>query len=103
MVPVAPVVASMDAARSKELRQGKALRELFELSDLLVEDKPLDALLPTLVTALTEVFGARQGALFLPAREQKGEPGGEHMEMAASAGEPLSDTQLRGVLPAPGA
>lgn len=103
MLPVARVVASMDAARSKELRQGKELRELFELSDLLVEDKPLDALLPTLVTALTEVFGARQVALFLPAREQKGEPAGEHMEMAASAGEPLSDTQLRSILPAPGA
>jgi two-component system, OmpR family, sensor histidine kinase KdpD len=95
MVPVARVVASMDAARSKELRQGKELRELFELSDLLVEDKPLDALLPTLVTALTEVFGARQVVLFLPA--------GEHMELAASAGEPLSDAQLRSVLPAPGA
>jgi two-component system sensor histidine kinase KdpD len=67
MVPVARVVASMDAARSKELRQGRELRELFELSDLLVEDKPLDALLPALVTALAEVFGARQVALFLPA------------------------------------
>jgi two-component system sensor histidine kinase KdpD len=103
MLPVARVVASMDAARSKGLRQGKELRELFELSDLLVEDKPLDALLPTLVTALTEVFGARQVALFLPVREQKGEPAGEHMELAASAGDPLSDAQLRSVLPAPGA
>jgi two-component system, OmpR family, sensor histidine kinase KdpD len=99
MVPVARVVASMDASRSKELRQGKELRELFELSDLLVEDKPLGTLLPALVTALTEVFGARQVVLFLPARDRAGEP----MEMAASAGEPLSDAQLRGVLPAPGA
>src|ERR1700743_1683226 len=62
MVPVARVVANMDAARTKELRQGRELRELFELSDLLVEDKPLDALLPPLVTALTEGFGARPGA-----------------------------------------
>jgi two-component system, OmpR family, sensor histidine kinase KdpD len=99
MVPVARVVASMDASRSKELRQGKELRELFELSDLLVEDKPLDTLLPALVTALTEVFGARQVVLFLPARDRAGET----MEMAASAGEPLSDAQVRGVLPAPGA
>ncbi|MGH3165845.1 MAG: sensor histidine kinase [Trebonia sp.] len=99
MVPVARVVASMDAARSKELRQGRELRELFELSDLLVEDKPLDALLPALVTALTEVFGARQVVLFLPARDQAAEP----MEMAASAGPPPSEAQLRSVLPAPGA
>jgi two-component system sensor histidine kinase KdpD len=99
MVPVARVVASMDVARAKELRQGRELRELFELSDLLVEDKPLDALLPALVTALMEVFGARQVALFLPARD----PSGEQMQLAASGGEPLSDAQLRSVLPAPGA
>jgi two-component system, OmpR family, sensor histidine kinase KdpD len=99
MVPVARVVASMDTARAKELRQGRELRELFALSDLLVEDKPLDALLPALVTALTEAFGARQVALFLPVRDSSG----EHMKMAASAGDPLSQSQLRGVLPAPGA
>ena len=99
MIPVARVVATMDVARARELRQGRELRELFELSDLLVEDKPLDALLPALVTALTEAFGARQVALFLPARDQAGDP----MELAASAGEPLSEAQLRAVLPAPGA
>jgi two-component system sensor histidine kinase KdpD len=99
MVPVARVVASMDAARKKELRQGRELRELFELSDLLVEDKPLESLLPALVTALSEVFGARQVALFLPVRD----PGGDHMQMAAAAGEPLSEAQLHAVLPAPGA
>jgi two-component system sensor histidine kinase KdpD len=99
MVPVARVVATMDGARARELRQGRELRQLFELSDLLVEDKPLDALLPALVTALTEAFGARQVALFLPARDQAA----DNMELAASAGEPLSDAQLRGVLPAPGA
>lgn len=66
MLPVAKVVAVMDTAREKELRQGRELRELFVLSDLLVEDKPLDALLPALVTALSEAFAARQVALFLP-------------------------------------
>jgi K+-sensing histidine kinase KdpD len=99
MVPVARVVANMDAARTKELRQGRELRELFELSDLLVEDKPLDALLPALVTALSEVFGARQVALFLPVRD----PAGDHMQMVAAAGEPLTEAQLHAVLPAPGA
>ena len=51
------------------------------------------------VTALSEVFDARQVALFLPARG----PASNRMELAASAGEPLSDAQLRTVLPAPGA
>ncbi|HEX6452943.1 MAG TPA: ATP-binding protein [Trebonia sp.] len=100
MLPVSKVVAGMNEARAKELRQGRELRELFELTDLLVEDKPLDVLLTVLVTALSDVFGARQVALFLPAAGPAGE---QHMEMAASAGEPLSDAQLRGVLPAPGA
>ncbi|HXT93760.1 MAG TPA: ATP-binding protein [Trebonia sp.] len=101
MLPVAKVVAVMDTARAKELRQGKELRELFTLSDLLVEDKPLEALLPVLVTALSEAFGARQVALFLPGTSLPG-AGGEPMKLAASAGEPLSATQLREVLPAPG-
>jgi two-component system sensor histidine kinase KdpD len=34
MLPVAKVVAVMDTARAKELRQGRELRELFTLSDL---------------------------------------------------------------------
>jgi two-component system, OmpR family, sensor histidine kinase KdpD len=125
MLPVARVVASMDVARGRELRQGRELRELFELSDLLVEDKPLDVLLTGIVTALADVSGARQVALFLPAHATPAAhathathatpatpaahaaagPGGgnQRLELAASAGEPLSDGQLRAVLPAPGA
>jgi two-component system, OmpR family, sensor histidine kinase KdpD len=92
-------VAGMDTARARELRQGRELRELFELSDLLVEDKPLDVLLTVIVTTLADVSGARQVALFLPADGSAG----QRLELAASVGEPLSDEQLRGVLPAPGA
>jgi len=95
MLPVAKVVAGMNIARARELRQGKELRQLFELSDLLVEDKPLDVLLSVIVTSLADVFGARQVALFLPA--------GDRLELVRSAGEPLSAEQLRDVLPAPGA
>jgi two-component system, OmpR family, sensor histidine kinase KdpD len=94
MLPVARVVAGMNVARAKERRQRTELRQLFELSDLLVEDKPLDVLLPSIVTALTDVFGSRQVAIFLPA--------GEKLELAASAGEPLSAGQLRQVLPGHG-
>ncbi|HSZ41648.1 MAG TPA: ATP-binding protein [Trebonia sp.] len=94
MLPVARVVAGMNLARAKELRQGRELRELFELSDLLVGDKPLDVLLPVVVTSLADVSGARQVALFLPA--------GTRLEIAALAGDPLSDEQLREVLPFPG-
>ena len=94
MLPVARVVAGMNTARARELRQGRELRQLFELSDLLVEDKPLDVLLSVIVTALADVFGARQVALFLPV---DGRP-----DLVSSAGEPLTAEQLRDVLPVPG-
>src|SRR5262249_39196328 len=97
MVPVARVVAGLNVARARELRQGRELRELFELSDLLVEDKPLDVLLSVIVNALADGFGAQQVALFLPSDARAG----ARLEMVASAGDPLSDDQVRAVLPAP--
>jgi len=95
MLPVARVVSGLNAARAKERRQGAELRELFQLSGLLLEDKPLNELLTAVVTAVAEVFGARQVALLLP---RDG-----NLEIAAAAGEPLSPGQISRVVPAPGA
>jgi two-component system sensor histidine kinase KdpD len=94
MVPVARVVAGLNLARAAERRQGTALRELFGLSSLLLDDKPLDELLRGVVAAVGEVFGARQVAVLLPRDDR--------LEIAASWGEPLSPEQLTRVLPAPG-
>jgi two-component system, OmpR family, sensor histidine kinase KdpD len=94
MLPVARVVAGLHSARASELRRGRELRELFTLSDLLVEDKPLDVLLSVIVTALAEVSGARQVALLLP-RDGS-------LEIVRSAGEPLTERQLGRIVPAPG-
>jgi two-component system sensor histidine kinase KdpD len=88
MLPVARVVAGMNAARAKERRQGREIRELFD------EDKPLDVLLSVIVTALADVFSSRQVALFLP--------NAGRLEIAASAGDPFTQEQLRHVLPVPG-
>ena len=93
MLPVAHVVARMNATRATARRQEKEIRELFQLSDLLVEEKPLDELLQAIVTTLADVFGSPQVALFL-ARDGR-------LEIAASTGEPLSERELRPVLPAP--
>jgi two-component system, OmpR family, sensor histidine kinase KdpD len=93
MIPVAQVVARMDAARATARRREKEIRELFQLSDLLVEEKPLDVLLLAIVTALADVFGSPQAALFLPRNDR--------LEIAASVGEPLAEHELRRVLPAP--
>lgn len=112
MLPVARVVAGLNTARARELRQGRELRQLFELSDLLVEDKPLDVLLSVIVTTLSDVVGASQVALFLPAAPAgpvaPAGPAGPastqdgRLDLVRSAGEPLSAQQLRDVLPEPG-
>jgi two-component system, OmpR family, sensor histidine kinase KdpD len=94
MVPVAMVVAGMNSARAKERRLGTELRELFAVSGLLLEDKPVEDLLPAIVTTLAEVFGAEQVALLLPRAGR--------LEVAAAAGEPLSAEQLRQIAPPPG-
>ena len=94
MVPVAMVVAGMNSARAKERRLGTELRELFAVSGLLLEDKPVEELLPAIVTTLAEVFGAEQVALLLPSAGR--------LEVAAAAGEPLSAEQLRQIVPPPG-
>jgi len=94
MVPVSQVVASMNSAKAEARRQGREIRELFELSHLLVEDKSLDVLLSSVVTTLAEVFSADQVALLLPEADK--------LVVVASAGVPLSDAQLRRVLPESG-
>jgi two-component system sensor histidine kinase KdpD len=94
MLPVAHVVGGMNAARAKARRQEKEIRELFGLSDLLVEEKPLDELLSVIVTTLAGVFSCPQVALFLP-RDGR-------LQAAASAGPPFAEDDLRRVLPAPG-
>jgi two-component system, OmpR family, sensor histidine kinase KdpD len=94
MLPVARVVAGLNVARAKERRQGTELRELFQISGLLLEERPLDELLTAVVTTVADVFTARQVALLLPRDGQ--------LEIAASAGEPLTDEQIHRVLPSPG-
>jgi two-component system sensor histidine kinase KdpD len=94
MLPVASVVATMNASRAKEHRQSLEIRRLFQLSDLLVEDQPLDVLLRVIVTALADVFDFTQVALLLP---RNGE-----LQVVASAGRPLTAAQQRRIVPGPG-
>jgi two-component system, OmpR family, sensor histidine kinase KdpD len=88
MLPVARVVAGMNRARSEARERGLQIRRLFELSTLLVEDRPLPDLLTLIVTTLTDVLGADQVALLLPKAG--------HLDVVACAGAPLSaDDRLR--------
>ncbi|MHB1987850.1 MAG: sensor histidine kinase [Acidimicrobiales bacterium] len=94
MLLVARVVAVMNAARADARRQGNEIRRLFELSDLLVEDKPLEVLLSVIVTTLAEVFNSARVSLLLPFEER--------LEVVAYAGEPLTDGELQQVIPSRG-
>ena len=87
-LPVAYVVDRMHAARSIERRQAVEIRQLLELSELLVEDRPLDVLLSTVVAAMFTSFDARQVAILLP--------DADGLQVAASAGDPVDGDQLRG-------
>lgn len=49
----------MNAARVEARRQGTGIKGLFELSDRLLDDQPVDNLLASIVTTLAQVFDAR--------------------------------------------
>ena len=89
----------MNTARAKELRQGRELRQLFELSDLLVEDKPLDVLLSVIVTALADVFARAAGGA-LPALPR--DPVDGRLEIVRSAGDPSPRSSCATCCPSPG-
>ena len=95
MLPVARVVATMNAARAEARRHVIEIRQLFEVSDMLVKDMPLEELLNAIVTTLAEVFESRKVALLLPRRER--------LEIVAAAGEPLGSEERKRLLPEPGA
>ena len=94
MLLVASVVSRQEAARSEARRREAAVRRLFGLTDLLIEDKPLPDVLEIIVSTMHEAFGLRSVALLLPS--------GDGLEMMASAGEPISASELGRIAPAPG-
>jgi two-component system, OmpR family, sensor histidine kinase KdpD len=86
MVLVAQVVSRLDAARSQANRRETDIRRLFELTDLLVGEKPVPELLALIVSAVHDAFGFRSVALLLPS--------GPRLEVAAAAGVALTSAEL---------
>jgi two-component system, OmpR family, sensor histidine kinase KdpD len=87
MLLVARVVANLDSARSEAHRRADETRRLFDLSELLVEDRSVEELLKTIVQAVSTVFELPGVALLVP--------NADRLEIAASSGEELSRDQLR--------
>jgi two-component system sensor histidine kinase KdpD len=94
MLLVARVVSRLDAARSQAHRRETEIRRLFELTDLLIGEKPVPELLALIVSAVHDAFGFDSVALLLPV--------GSRLEVAAAAGEPLTGTELGRITPTPG-
>ncbi len=97
MLLVAQLVAHLNAARAEAQRRAAETQRLFELSELLVEDRSLRQLLETIVHAVRTVFDVAGVALLLPEPEPDG-----GLAVAASAGVPLSEEELRRLAPASG-
>ncbi|MGP8163678.1 MAG: ATP-binding protein [Acidimicrobiales bacterium] len=94
MLAVARILASLRRARSEARRREAETRRLFELSEALTADQPLPALLTAIVDSVHEAFGLTSVSLLLPE--------GDDFTVAAQAGEPMTNDELRVVFPAAG-
>ena len=94
MLAVSRVVADLERARSEAQRRSVDAQRLFELSELLVEDRSVEDLLKTIVGAVRTVFSVPGVTLLVPE--------GERLEIAASAGEALTPAELHGLEPLSG-
>jgi len=94
MLLVARVVARLDAARFQAGRRETEIRRVFELTELLIGEKPVPELLELIVSTVHDAFGLDSVALLLPS--------GSRLEVAAAAGEPLTGAELGRITPAPG-
>jgi two-component system, OmpR family, sensor histidine kinase KdpD len=91
MFLVAQVVAHLDTARTEAHRRAAEVRRLYELSDLLVKERPIADLLNTIVSTVQTVFDVPGVTLLLP--------DGERLTVAASSGEAISPEQLQQLAP----
>jgi two-component system sensor histidine kinase KdpD len=88
------VVARLDAVRFDAHRRRMDAERLSELSELLVEERSVEDLLRTIVTAVKTAFDVPGVALLVPE--------GERLNIAASAGDVLSRDDLIGLEPLSG-
>ena len=94
MLLVAQVVARVDKARTEAKRSGEAMRRLYELSELLVQDQSVEELLKKIVSAARTLFDV-PGVSLLVLEEGR-------LNIAATSGEPLTDEELRRLDPESG-
>lgn len=94
MLVVSRVVAALQQTRSNARRRERDARRLFEISDLLIGDRPMEELLVSIVSTVRGVFDLDSVALLLPRDGQ--------LVVVASDGEVLAEDWVRRVVPDPG-
>lgn len=88
MVLVSRVVAAANLAKAESELRAAEIRRLFDLSETLVRELPAPKLLDTIVSSVKSGFNLEGVSLLLP-----GADGG--LEVAASAGAPLSELDVQ--------
>jgi two-component system sensor histidine kinase KdpD len=99
---VAQVVAQLRAAGEMALRRTEESDRLYELSQTLIGDFSLPQLLTKIVDTVQEVFEPRWTALVLPRGNHDEPVPGETLDMAAAAGQPLTDDDVASLTSAQG-
>jgi two-component system sensor histidine kinase KdpD len=87
MVIVVRVVVALERTRASAHIHETEARRLFELSELLVEERTLNELVETIVATVRSVFDTRGVALLLPVDDDK-------LEVVASSGDPFPEEEL---------
>ncbi len=94
---VSQVVAKLRSAREEAERRTQESERLYELSQTLIGDLTLSELLTHMVTTVQSVFAPRWTALVLPSADgPKGEAAAA-LEVAATAGQPLTADDVASV------
>ncbi len=91
---VAQVVAQLGSAREEALRGREESDRLYELSQALIGDLPLAQLLTHIAESVQSAFQPRWTALVLPDHRHDEPMPGETLEVAASSGQALTETDV---------
>jgi len=93
-VLIARVANQLRLAESEARNREADTQRLMQLSELLIEDRPLPELLPLVVSMVRDAFGCESVVLLLPNNDR--------LEVVARSGRALSPAELRRVSPEPG-
>jgi two-component system sensor histidine kinase KdpD len=91
---VARVVAQLRTAREDALRRQEESDRLYELSQALIGDLPRAQLLTHIADTVQGVFQPRWTALVLPQGDHEDPVPGQTLEVAASSGQELSESEV---------